>query len=67
MTACVKSNFPGALLSVHGTTQSLTGFNVVIKLQPAPALSAGLLVALAATAASAGAVWWYIYKHIAEP
>lgn len=63
MTACVKSNFPGSLISVHGTTQSLTGFNVVIKLQPPPGLSGSLLGALLATAVFAGSVWWWIYNH----
>lgn len=36
MTLCIKSNFPKAAILVSGSSQSLTGFVVMIKLPPRP-------------------------------
>ena len=64
MTLCVKTRFPNASVSVHQTHQSLSGFNVIIALQPAAYAYAWHMASFAGILAFVCYVWYVAYTRL---
>ena len=60
MSECVKSRFYTAIISVHSSSESLSGFNVVVKVPPPPYVSIAGAALFLATMSACVAVWWTV-------
>jgi hypothetical protein len=64
MSACVQNRFPSACISIYSASDSLTGFNVIVKVPSPPYVSVTGGALFLAIMTLCGAIWWYILSPL---